>query len=340
MKYQLGDKIIILHSNEEGFIVDFINDEMLMVDVNGVQFPVYNDQIDFPYFKMFSQKKTEPQPQKLYIDQIPTEKENVKKQSTEEDGVWLYFFPKFILDVFDDEVVDLFKIYLVNKTNQEYQFHYHLKFFGHSDFEIKNQLLACNDFYIHDVSLEDINDSPSFYFEFSLSKSIKTKAEYFETSLKIKPKQIFKKIEELKQKNEPSFGYQLFTSYPDKGIKTEFDMSSLTTKGYKVSNTSNYKEFTETPRSVIDLHIQKITDHFKGLTNFEIVTLQLNELKKWMHIAIQHKMPNLIVIHGVGTGKLKDEIHEFLKTQNNIKTYTNLFHPSFGWGSTEIYFQY
>jgi len=57
MKYQIGDIVLILHSNEEGQIVDIINDKMLMVDVEGVSFPVYSDQVDFPYFKRFSEKK-------------------------------------------------------------------------------------------------------------------------------------------------------------------------------------------------------------------------------------------------------------------------------------------
>ena len=38
MKYQIGDRIILLHSGEEGNIIDFINKQMVMVDVNGVSF--------------------------------------------------------------------------------------------------------------------------------------------------------------------------------------------------------------------------------------------------------------------------------------------------------------
>ena len=29
MKYQIGDDILVLHSNEEGKVVDFINDKMV-----------------------------------------------------------------------------------------------------------------------------------------------------------------------------------------------------------------------------------------------------------------------------------------------------------------------
>ena len=61
MKYQLGDIVLILHSNEEGKVVDIINDKMLMVDVQGVSFPVYMDQVDFPYFKRFTEKKLFPE---------------------------------------------------------------------------------------------------------------------------------------------------------------------------------------------------------------------------------------------------------------------------------------
>jgi hypothetical protein len=60
MKFQIGDKVLILHSNEEGEVIDIINDKMVMVDVRGVKFPAYIDQLDFPYFKRFSEKKLFP----------------------------------------------------------------------------------------------------------------------------------------------------------------------------------------------------------------------------------------------------------------------------------------
>ncbi|MGB3153205.1 MAG: hypothetical protein WBB06_01285, partial [Chitinophagaceae bacterium] len=71
MKYQIGDIVLILHSNEEGRVVDIINDKMLMVDVNGVSFPVYMDQVDFPYFKRFTEKKLFPaKKEKQFVDDI------------------------------------------------------------------------------------------------------------------------------------------------------------------------------------------------------------------------------------------------------------------------------
>ena len=57
MKFQIGDKVLVLHSNEEGEVIDIINDKMVMIDVRGVKFPAYIDQLDFPYFKRFTEKK-------------------------------------------------------------------------------------------------------------------------------------------------------------------------------------------------------------------------------------------------------------------------------------------
>ena len=92
MKYQIGDKVLILHSNEEGEVVDLINDKMVMIEVDNVRFPVYMDQIDFPYFKRFTEKKPE-RKFKIFIDNVKKEKATSKYKVAE--GVWLSFLPVF-----------------------------------------------------------------------------------------------------------------------------------------------------------------------------------------------------------------------------------------------------
>ena len=67
---------------------------------------------------------------------------------------------------------------------------------------------------MHDIPFSDFNDNPSFNFDFSLITSDKTKEEHFETSIKLKPKQLFQRIEEMKQKNEPTIVFKLFDKYP------------------------------------------------------------------------------------------------------------------------------
>jgi hypothetical protein len=69
MKYEIGDKIIVLHSDEEGKVIDIINDKMVMIEIRGVKFPAYMDQIDFPYYKMFTAKKIV-EKKKIFVDDL------------------------------------------------------------------------------------------------------------------------------------------------------------------------------------------------------------------------------------------------------------------------------
>jgi len=342
MKYQIGDEIIVLLSNEEGRVVEVMNDKMVMIEVRGVKFPAYMDQIDFPYFKRFTEKKLfaeKPIAPKVYVDQVPKEKPQPNKIPVS-DGVWLSFIPKFSLDDFNDEVVDLLKIHLVNKTHTAYKFVYTQQFAGRTDFELRNEIAPFHDFYLHDISFETVNNSPFFAFDFSLAQPDKKKAPHFEASLKLKPKQVFKKIEEMKDNNEPTLSYQLFTEYPDKSDEPYFELSSLAAKGFKVYDASKVRQNLAPARSVVDLHIEKLTDSWKHLSNFEILTIQLHEFQKWYDLAVAHRQPSLIIIHGVGAGVLRDEIHEIIKTKKEVKRYINQYDPRFGYGATEIFFQW
>jgi hypothetical protein len=342
MKYQVGDDIIVLHSNEEGKVIELISDKMVMIEVRGVKFPAYMDQIDFPYFQRFTKKKIVPEKKpeaKLYIYQVPKEKPQ-PTQVKVPDGVWLSFVPKFELDDFNDEVVDLLKIHLVNKTAEAYKFVYTQQFFGNTNFELSTEIAGFHDFYLHDIPFATVNDSPSFAFDFSLVNPDKKKAPHFEASLKLKPKQVFQKIEEMKENNEPTISYQLFTEYPAKSEEPFFELNLLAAKGYKVYDASKTRQNLEPARSVVDLHMEKLSDNWKHMSNFEILTMQLHEFEKWYDLAVAHRQPSLVVIHGVGSGKLRDEIHDILKVKREVKTFINQYDPRFGYGATEIFFQY
>jgi hypothetical protein len=190
------------------------------------------------------------------------------------------------------------------------------------------------------VDFEEISDSPRFDFEFSLANPDKKKAPFFETSLKLKGKQLFKKIEEIQLKNEPTFAYPVFETYPDKVEEEKVDLSSLGNAGFRVYDASRVREYMEPARSVVDLHIDKLTDSWKHMSNFDMLTLQLKTFEKYFDLALSHHQSSLIIIHGVGSGKLKEEIHDILKLKKEVKSFINQYHNQYGYGATEIYFQY
>ena len=337
MKYEIGDKIIVLLTNEEGKVADIINEKMVMIEVNGVKFPAYMDQIDFPYFKMFTQKKVFPK-QKVFIDQVGKEKNFSKAKVAE--GVFLSFLPVFDKDIFDDQVVEKIKLHLINQTDTAFSFAYNYMIGGECKFELQNTIEPLADFYLHNIDFEEMSDSPRFDFEFSLVKPDKKKAGHFETSLKLKAKQLFKKIEELQLKNEASFTYLLFETYPDKMEDEKVDLARLSNAGYKIYEASNARQHMEPARSVIDLHIEKLSTNRAHLSNHEILTLQLKAFEKYYELSVAHHQASLIVIHGVGEGRLRDEIHTILKNKKEVKSFINQYHHQYGYGATEIWFSY
>ncbi|MEP7279113.1 MAG: Smr/MutS family protein [Bacteroidota bacterium] len=340
MKFEIGDKVTILHSNEDGEVVDIINDKMVMVDVRGVKFPAYTDQLDFPYFKQFTQKKDifEKKP-KTYIDQIPRERK-VTSSIKQPAGVWLMFLPKFETDEFGDEIVDLLKVHLLNGTETAYNFEYKVNYAGKTGFDLKNELFLNQDFYLHDIPFDNVNDNPVFACEFSLLSPDKAKAAYYETSLKLKAQQLFRKIEEIKLKGEPTFSYKLFDVYPAAQPAEKTDVSRLSSAGYKVYEASKARQHLPAARSVVDLHIEKITDDWERLDSFEMLTLQLKEFETWFDLAVAHRQASIIFIHGLGTGRLRDEVHEQLRLKKEVEYFVNRYHPAYGYGATEVFLQY
>ena len=85
----------------------------------------------------------------------------------------------------------------------------------------------------------------------------------------------------------------------------------------------------------IDLHIEELIDDHTGLTNAEIVIIQLNHFRKCLDEAILNNKRKIIFIHGVGKGTLKSEMEIILKTYENITSY-DASYARYGFGATEV----
>ncbi len=337
MKYEIGDNIIVKATDEDGKVIEIMNEQMVMIEVRGVRFPAYTDQIDFPYFKMFSQPKKVLEKKNIYVDNVKREKP-LKKQKVG-DGVFINFLPVYDKDVFEDDVVEKLKVYLINKNEEAYHFNYNLMFAGESSFALKANIEGLSEFYLHDVSFEDMGEAPKFEFEFSLVYENKKKAPAHEVFFKINGKKLFKKIEETQLKNEATFSYELFTHYPNKIEQEKVDLSRLGNAGFRLYDATKIKDNLPAARSVVDLHIEKLVDNWVSLSNFEILTTQLNYFEKYYDLAVAHRQPSLIIIHGIGQGKLKDEIHEKLKLKKEVSSFVNQYIAAYGYGATEIFFK-
>ena len=80
----------------------------------------------------------------------------------------------------------------------------------------------------------------------------------------------------------------------------------------------------------IDLHIELIIDYYKELENHEIVNIQLKKCENAIRKAMNTRIEKIIIVHGIGVGTLKKEVHQLLD-EYNFRYYT-----SQDGGSTEV----
>lgn len=86
----------------------------------------------------------------------------------------------------------------------------------------------------------------------------------------------------------------------------------------------------------VDLHIEKLVPSKRGMSNYDILTLQIETAKRQLDFAIKNRMPKVVFIHGVGEGVLKAEL-DFMLGRNDGISFQDANYQKYGLGATEVY---
>jgi dsDNA-specific endonuclease/ATPase MutS2 len=87
----------------------------------------------------------------------------------------------------------------------------------------------------------------------------------------------------------------------------------------------------------IDLHIEKLVTNKRGMSNYDILNIQTETVKRQMDFALRNRIPKVVFIHGVGEGVLKAELDFLLGRYDNV-TFQDANYQKYGLGATEVYF--
>jgi len=96
-----------------------------------------------------------------------------------------------------------------------------------------------------------------------------------------------------------------------------------------------YSKKRTLPPMEVDLHINQLVNNSTGMSNFDMLDLQISTAKRKLEFAIDNKIQKIVFIHGVGAGVLKSELH-FLFKKYAVKSYEASF-QKYGQGATEVY---
>lgn len=98
------------------------------------------------------------------------------------------------------------------------------------------------------------------------------------------------------------------------------------------------KNKKEIPAPEFDLHIEKLAKNYKAMSNYDILTLQLETAKRHIEFSIRNRIPKIVFIHGVGEGVLKSDL-DFLLGRYDSIIFQDANYQKYGLGATEVYFK-
>lgn len=140
------------------------------------------------------------------------------------------------------------------------------------------------------------------------------------------------------------------------GFSMEFDASelvkigkTLTVTNYEAAKIKKEKELPQKkkptmvkpkernlPKMEVDLHIHHLVKSTRGLSNFDMLNIQLETAKRQLDFAIKKRIQKIVFIHGVGEGVLKEELQYLFKKYDNL-TFYDAEYQKYGLGATEVY---
>lgn len=89
------------------------------------------------------------------------------------------------------------------------------------------------------------------------------------------------------------------------------------------------------PKFEVDLHIHHLTKSSRGMSNFDMLNLQIDTARGQLEFAMRKRIPKIVFIHGVGEGVLRQELETLFGRYNNVRFY-DADYKTYGLGATEV----
>ncbi len=339
---KVGDRVKFLNDVGGGTVTGFIGKNMVKVEnADGFEVPYPVSQlvnVDDPAFN-----KREPSGIKAPVKTAPppvTEKKPKGQVLAGKDSPDFYFC---IVPVDSKNPVggDI-RLYLVNDSNFMVIFRY-----GHFDGEKYSTTLQG---LIHPNSKEklevlgpsDLSVLPDFFFQImyysdgdknlnaSVVKKFRINPVKFYKEKSFYPNAFFKRHAMVLQITENILDAEI-------GKLTEDDFKKVTKAKEKQAEPKQETTRSEPPEQIeTDLHIHELIDNPAGLSNKEILDIQLAKVEMEMESAIRSRTKRIVFIHGVGQGILKQEIAKLLNSKYPKYTYQDASFREYGFGATMV----
>ncbi len=188
---------------------------------------------------------------------------------------------------------------------------------------------------------DDLSELPEYYFQLmyfrdkekeqhpAISKRIRINPVKFYKEKSFQPNAFFKKNALVYQITE-----NVLTAEIDKLTEDDFR------KVVKAKEKPAPEKVSSRPRQPdvveIDLHIHELVDNSSGLSNKEILDIQMEKVENELRAAIEARAKRIVFIHGVGQGVLKQEVARLLKSKFSKYAFQDASFKEYGYGATMV----
>lgn len=348
MLFSIGTRVKFINTSDTGVVTELLDNGMVnvLLDEEDMEIPAFLDDLiraeeqtnEFSSIKA----KIVPGKKAKKMDAPDQPKPDIQYAILKSKGLQLAFDP--ILK--KDAHAERYKIFLINDTRDDALFTLTLKLKKRVDQRFNGKIGAMSVNEVGELLFDQLNDSPVFEVECWRVTTAGTEARLYK-SLKIKPKQFFKKTTMAPLLNKQVHLFSVFDRLNGGSKKTDEDLQTYTRRKARPMNqwhniqerfSIDVMEFAEFEPEM-DLHIENLVSDHQKLSNKEILRIQLFHFEQYVSKALRIGVDRVFVIHGLGKGKLRNEIATRLLQMEHIKTFKNEYHPRYGYGATEIIFE-
>lgn len=346
MLFSVGTRVKFLHSRDEGVVTALLENGMVMVllDEDNIEIPAFEDDLiraDSALVPPSVKAEAVPEKQKKVLPPQVTSK-NIP---TKGRGIQLAFSP--VEDV--EGQVQHYELYVLNETPHAFLFTFALHLRDHTATPQNGKLPARAYLPVGTLLFDQLNDAPIVDLACWRITTEGT-GPRLHRELRIRPKNFFKRIDTAPLLNRRVHLFQIFERVVNElSQRPEEDLRSYTKRKLPPRPADEWEDLRlRLSHDILelaefipecDLHIERLIDDPQQLSNAEILHRQLRHFEQYLDKAISLGVERVFIIHGLGTGRLRNAIANRLQHRPEVKDFKNEYHPRYGWGATEVIFE-
>ena len=331
MTFHIGDRVTLLRTGATGSIAQQLPDGNFQVRLDGGL-----GYLPAPGHALALQEGESTAP-------APRAKEE-KGQTSETGGVQLAFDPLFN----EDGEPSRYQLYLINGTSERILYEIKVRTAEKQHLSKFGPLAAGEKLRLNTIAYGWLNERLQVDLDVRAALSDGTGPRHFQ-QVKIRPKQFFGSFRHVPALNHGAHQFVVFARLRERPEEATAGPTSTLREITRAQRKPAASKPAPAPRRpsladhsdfnpVLDLHLESLVPDPKAVPRDKILGLQMERFDAFIDQALRLDVERVIIVHGLGNGILKTEIHQKLQHVPFVRKFTNDYHPQYGYGATEVFF--